>query len=171
MAQKVGGSSPLIHPVYSFMYLYIDPEKCCGCKLCEVVCSFRWSKSFSPIESAITILEDRKSGLTIPVVCQNCVRPICVDVCVSGALQKEEGVIKADENKCVGCKTCMTSCPFGAISFIPQRGVIRKCDLCENEPECMKLCPYNAIELISEEKLASKIRLKFMWRILGTYAI
>lgn len=153
------------------MYLCVNLDKCRGCKTCELACSFRRSSFFSPVESAISILENRKLGITIPIVCQNCSKPICVDVCTSSAMERKNGIIKVNENKCTGCKTCMTSCPFGAISFVSRQGVVRKCNLCDGEPECVKLCPYGAIELINEDKIASKLRQKYIEKILKLYAI
>ncbi|MDI6641144.1 MAG: 4Fe-4S dicluster domain-containing protein, partial [Elusimicrobiota bacterium] len=128
---------------------------------------------------------DTKS-INIPVTCQQCTKPICVDLCISGALtfflygrkkvSKERPiqinkVVTIDESKCRGCKMCITSCPFGAIAFIKEKSIARKCDLCvnitdrtsdmTNQPyltECMKFCPYNAIELVSEEKLSQKLK-------------
>ena len=61
----------------------------------------------------------------------------------------QDGVIVCDEEKCVGCYTCVLSCPYGAIVIDEAGHKIRKCDLCtrnsHGEPACVKACPNNAI--------------------------
>ena len=68
--------------------------------------------------------------------------------CISGALSVHDGVIEIDQNKCVGCYTCIMACPYGAV--VPSdEGVIQKCELCIKnscgEPACVKGCPNHAI--------------------------
>lgn len=166
------------------MYLLVDSDKCTGCRTCELACSFRWSNYFKPSDSAITVKKIDGRSINLPVVCQQCARPVCIKVCMSGAIKRSEktGVISIDETKCTGCKVCVTSCPFGTISFITAKGTLgtlRKCDLCEplrekrgavasdkNVTECMRMCPYGAIELLSEGKIAQKMRQKGMAKCL-----
>lgn len=148
------------------MYLYIDINKCRGCKTCEITCSFRWEKSFSPAYSAIYIIKNEKEGKNFPVVCQQCSKPLCVDVCLSGALVKDQnkGVVLHNPEKCVGCKMCVISCPFGGIGYVAEIGVARKCDLCQSYdknpgvPQCEKMCPYKAIKVIKEEKISAVLQ-------------
>ena len=53
------------------------------------------------------------------------------------------------KNKCVGCKKCVSSCPFGAIEVIDKRAIIGdKCTLCG---ACVESCKFNAINLIKDE--------------------
>ncbi|MCS7228211.1 MAG: 4Fe-4S dicluster domain-containing protein [Endomicrobia bacterium] len=148
------------------MYLYIDTDKCRGCKTCEIICSFRWSRSFSPTYSAIYILKNEKVAKNIPIVCQQCSKPLCVEVCLSSALKRDEklGVVLHNKNQCVGCKMCVISCPFAGIGYVAEIGVTIKCDLCQSydkEPgvaQCEKMCPYKAIKVIKEEKIIVELR-------------
>ncbi|MEW6039970.1 MAG: 4Fe-4S dicluster domain-containing protein [Elusimicrobiota bacterium] len=157
------------------MYLLIDSDKCTGCRNCELACSFRWDNYFKPSDAAIAVVKYEDKSINLPVVCQHCTKPVCVEVCMTGAIKRDEKTktVFIDESKCTGCKVCVSTCPFGAMSFITSRGIARKCDLCEplrkerpdsvpekNITECIRLCPYNAIELVSEEKLAQKTRQK-----------
>lgn len=82
------------------------------------------------------------------VNCRHCEEPLCVKSCISGALSVHDGVIEIDQNKCVGCYTCIMACPYGAV--VPSdEGVIQKCELCIKnscgEPACVKGCPNHAI--------------------------
>jgi Fe-S-cluster-containing hydrogenase component 2 len=52
------------------------------------------------------------------------------------------------DDKCVGCKVCTISCPFGTINYVQETGKVAKCDLCGGDPECAKACPTEAIVFI-----------------------
>ncbi len=155
------------------MYLYIDFEKCRGCRTCEMVCSFRWDKSFSPTRSAIVVFKNEKEGKNFPIVCQQCSKPLCMEVCLNGAITKDEkkGVVIHDVEKCLGCKMCVLSCPFGGIGYVAELGVARKCDLCQTyslEPavaQCEKMCPYQAIKVLKEEEISSYVKKEIYNRI------
>ena len=68
--------------------------------------------------------------------------------CIAGALSVKDGVIKVDNNKCVGCLTCVLVCPYGALAP-GENGIMQKCELClENsfgKPACAAGCPNHAI--------------------------
>ena len=51
--------------------------------------------------------------ISFAVSCRHCTDPICVKSCIAGALSIEEGVVRIDEDKCVGCETCVLVCPYG----------------------------------------------------------
>ena len=139
--------------------VYADEKWCIGCHLCEYNCAFANSGESDmvkalknkPVFPRITVEEDNK--ITYAVSCRHCDDPICVKSCISGALSRENGVIKIDKNKCIGCLTCILVCPYGAVSQ-GKDGVAQKCELClENacgEPACVKGCPNRA--LVYEER-------------------
>ena len=134
--------------------VYADEKWCIGCHLCEYNCAFANSGESDmvkalknkPVFPRITVEDDDK--ITYAVSCRHCDDPICVKSCISGALKKENGVIKIDNNKCIGCLTCILVCPYGAVSE-GKNGVAQKCELClENscgEPACVKGCPNRAL--------------------------
>lgn len=134
--------------------VYADEKWCIGCHLCEYNCAFANSGASDmvkalknkPVFPRITVEEDDK--ITYAVSCRHCDDPICVKSCISGALKNEDGVIKIDNNKCIGCLTCILVCPYGAVS-VGKNGVAQKCELClENscgEPACVKGCPNRAL--------------------------
>ncbi|MDR3210197.1 MAG: 4Fe-4S binding protein, partial [Oscillospiraceae bacterium] len=86
--------------------------------------------------------------ISFAVSCRHCTEPLCVKGCISGALTKTDGVISVDKDKCIGCYTCVLSCPYGCI--VPtENGVVDKCELClataEGSPRCVAGCPNQAI--------------------------
>ena len=91
--------------------------------------------------------------VSFAVSCRHCTDPLCVKSCIAGALSKKDGVVCIDQNKCVGCHTCVLVCPYGAL-MPSESGVMQKCELCiENaggKPACVQGCPNKAI--IFEER-------------------
>lgn len=139
--------------------VYANEKWCIGCHLCEYNCAFANSGKSDmvkalknkPVFPRITVEEDNK--ITYAVSCRHCDDAICVKSCIAGALSNEDGVIKIDKEKCIGCLTCVLVCPYGAVSQ-GRDGVAQKCELClENscgEPACVKGCPNRA--LVYEER-------------------
>ena len=81
------------------------------------------------------------------VSCRHCDEPFCVTNCITGALTKVNGLITIDKKKCVGCYTCVLSCPYGTITPT-DHGVMQKCELCtqnDGTPKCVQGCPNKAI--------------------------
>ncbi|MHB0886673.1 MAG: 4Fe-4S dicluster domain-containing protein [Bacillota bacterium] len=138
------------------MRIQLNPEKCTGCQICEEFCSFKHEGAVWPARSRISVLKWEKEGIFIPFVCQQCERPACAEVCPVGSITRNEktGALEIDEARCLGCKMCVTACPFGAVSFDPDRGRAYKCDLCGGDPECVKMCPTGALTFDREEKSA-----------------
>ena len=89
---------------------------------------------------------EEKDGICFAVSCRHCKEPLCVKACITGALQKSDGVITIDSEKCVNCYTCILCCPYGAISP-SDGGAVMKCELCVSTgtPACVAGCPNNAI--------------------------
>jgi len=91
---------------------------------------------------------EEKDGVCFAVQCRHCEEPLCVKGCITGALTIKDGVITIDKSRCVGCYTCILSCPFGAV-MPSDEGVIQKCELClknaNGQPACVQGCPNNAI--------------------------
>ncbi|MDR1805291.1 MAG: 4Fe-4S binding protein [Clostridium sp.] len=135
--------------------VYVKEKWCLGCHLCEYYCAFANSgqEDMSDALRGVKInpritLEDAGDGVTYAVSCRHCERPRCVEGCITGALSIEDGVIRLDEEKCVGCYTCIMLCPYGCI--MPSDGKpVQKCELCLNnshgEPACAAHCPNRAI--------------------------
>jgi carbon-monoxide dehydrogenase iron sulfur subunit len=137
--------------------VYVKEEACIGCHLCEVYCQAEHShskdliKAFkreSPPPLPRLSVEERKP-VALAVQCRHCAEPSCVYACLTGALRRDalSGIVTVDEEKCVGCWTCILVCPFGAIRQDLERGRIAKCDLCAGSefPVCVASCPNEAL--------------------------
>jgi len=127
--------------------LIFNPEKCTGCRACELACSFFCEGVFSPNKSRIRVLKVDDKGVDIPIGCDHCDKAPCMLVCPTRAIDRDRstGAVLINVDTCIGCRLCMIACPFGAISHDDQRGLVYKCDLCHGDPECVKWCFTGAI--------------------------
>ena len=135
------------------MRILVDIEKCTGCKSCELICYFTRAQSVNPGLSRIKVVSLEDVGISNPVVCIQCKRPRCVEVCPTEALSKTPaGTIALDIDKCSGCKICVTECIIGAINFDEEKGLPLICDLCGDTPQCVAWCPTEALSLNNDSK-------------------
>lgn len=136
------------------MRIQLNPEKCTGCQICELFCSFKKERAVWPARARISVIKWEKEGIFIPFVCQQCEKAVCQEVCPAGAIGRHPatGALEIDGGRCLGCKMCVTACPFGGVSFDPDRGQAVKCDLCGGDPECVRMCPTGALTCDREEE-------------------
>lgn len=88
---------------------------------------------------------DKLSGysFSLPVMCQHCEKPPCVDVCPTGAsMRRADGIVQVNKHICIGCRYCMMACPYKARSFVHESlqdqkpysprgmGTVESCNLC-----------------------------------------
>ncbi|HNX92278.1 MAG TPA: 4Fe-4S dicluster domain-containing protein [Syntrophomonas sp.] len=127
--------------------LFVEPEKCTGCRSCELICSFIHAGEFNPLRSRISIIAFEKTGFSFPAVCQQCSVAACMEVCPVGAISVDDatGAKIVNHAVCLRCKMCTIACPFGATFYDADHDLIIKCDLCGGDPECVKQCPSGAI--------------------------
>ena len=138
--------------------LFVDPEKCTGCMCCLMACSMKQGSTCGPAHSMILPVILRKTLINIPVVCRQCARPLCAEVCPTRAISRNEetGAMVVDDNLCMACGMCMIACPLGGISVNHELGHAVKCNLCDGDPECVKVCTFEAIEYLPEEEVTIK---------------
>lgn len=124
-----------------------NPDKCTGCRLCELACSLKNTREFNPTRARIQVIGFDEM-FCLPVMCFHCEKPYCAEVCPAGAITVEEasGIVRVSKEKCVGCKICTLACPFGNIVFSTEEKVAVKCELCDGEPECVLFCATGALE-------------------------
>ena len=54
------------------------------------------------------------------------------------------------ENRCIGCGTCIKTCPIGCLTKTGQ-GVVIDREQCTNCGDCVEACPANAMELLGRQ--------------------
>ncbi|MFC2013970.1 4Fe-4S dicluster domain-containing protein [Chloroflexota bacterium] len=138
--------------------LMIDYEKCTGCRLCEQVCSVKHEGVSNPARSRIKVVKWEEEGLYIPMACQQCESAPCIATCPMNACSRDEnmGRIVNDYDRCIGCKTCIVVCPFGAVGFDPISKKIISCDLCDGDPVCIKFCATKALQYVEDSNINKK---------------
>mgnify|MGYP001311182728 CR=1 FL=1 len=148
--------------------LLIDINKCPdGCNECVNAChrengvkshgrpetDAKWIRKISVSGSG------RRPDFEIPVMCQHCENPPCVDVCPTGAsMKRADGIVLVDKHTCIGCRYCMIACPYKARSFIHEKttgqrsfaprgkGTVESCTFCVHRidqnriPACVERC-------------------------------
>jgi len=187
----------------------LDISRCVGCRRCVYACVTENNQSREhPQIHWIRVLQMAKEhGVDLahsevyydpatvpqpgkfyfPVQCQQCRNPPCVKVCPTQATWKEpDGIVVIDYDWCIGCRCCMSGCPYGARHFnlatptIPAeelnpdqhllgnrprpKGVVEKCTFCIQRSRkgrytaCVEVCPVGARKFGNLLDPASEIR-------------
>jgi formate dehydrogenase iron-sulfur subunit len=151
----------------------IDVSKCTGCRSCQLACK-QWnqqpakqtenrgtyqnppdlqSNTWTLIRFQEVADKDGVKWLFRKDGCMHCTDAACVKVCPSGALHYTEyGTVGIHHERCIGCKECVTACPFDIPRYDGATDKIYKCDLCLTriqaalEPACVKACPTGTLK-------------------------
>ena len=132
--------------------MLIDSSKCAdGCTKCVEACDKEnglpdnGRPETDPNWIRKVKLKDNLTGVVnnLPMMCQHCEHPPCVDVCPTGAsFKRADGIVMVDRHTCIGCRYCMMACPYKARSFIHEnvhikptlaprgKGCVESCNLC-----------------------------------------
>jgi Fe-S-cluster-containing hydrogenase component 2 len=80
-----------------------------------------------------------------------------MNVCPVKAISRDEdiGFVTVDYDICIGCRSCVAVCPFGAMNYNTIDKKVFKCDLCGGEPQCVRFCEVKAIEYVDAHRLST----------------
>ena len=139
-------------------FILTDPEKCIGCRTCEVACMMSHQSSATPEAFTSRIRVVKGGTFTTAVGCHQCEDAPCANVCPTGAIHRAAGAWLVEQARGIGCKSCMVACPFGAmqVRVVGDRVQALKCDLCmhrEGGPACVEACPTHALRCIDPARL------------------
>jgi anaerobic carbon-monoxide dehydrogenase iron sulfur subunit len=136
--------------------LYIDYQKCTGCRLCELVCAVKHYGISNPARARIKVMKWEMEGLYVPMSCQQCQDAPCLNVCPVKAIARDEelGRVTVDYDACIGCRSCVAVCPFGAMSFNVIDKQVFKCDLCDGDPQCVRFCDRKAVDFVAPDDVS-----------------
>ncbi|MGI9612171.1 MAG: 4Fe-4S dicluster domain-containing protein [Acidimicrobiales bacterium] len=136
----------------------LDSDSCIGCHACTVACK---SEHDVPLGVNRTWVKYIETG-TFPDVarkfsvmrCNQCDDAPCMTICPTTALYRaDNGVVDFDDNRCIGCKSCMNACPYDALYINPETNTAHKCNMCNHRievgllPSCQIVCPTEAIKI------------------------
>ena len=140
--------------------MLFDLRRCIGCSSCAVACK---SENDVPLGVWRCWVKKTEKGrfpntreYFLPIVCNNCEKPICVTVCpVNAGIKRPDGIVYIDPHRCIGCRYCMIACPFNIPAYEyddPFSPEVKKCTMCFERyaqegkaPACASTCPREAI--------------------------
>ena len=149
----------------------IDLARCNNARKCVEGCQ---KMHYLPEDKewlSVKLMKDSEGAAPywFPKTCFHCDNPPCVKVCpVDATFKRQDGLVLIDSHRCIGCKFCMTACPYSTRVFnwaetevpdseegsntaewnVPhQPGTVEKCDFCPDMaragmlPDCVTACP------------------------------
>lgn len=128
-----------------------------GCNACSERCEKIKDKNGSE-GTGIRSIDLKEGRVHMAYACNQCSEPVCLDTCPTGAITRsaEDGVVRIENTKCLGCGLCDLACPYGGIDFRPGSKKASKCDLCDGDPQCVAACPAHAISFMKARPIVSR---------------
>jgi formate dehydrogenase iron-sulfur subunit len=151
---------PLERPRPGQQYAFeVDLDVCTGCKACVAACHSLNGLDGPEVWRTVGLLHGgtvaEPQQQTVTTSCHHCVDPSCLSGCPVKAYEKDPvtGIVKHLDDQCIGCQYCTLMCPYDAPKYNPERGIVRKCDMCSDRlasdeaPACVQGCPNQAIRI------------------------
>lgn len=157
---------------YAFFF---DSSACSACKSCVLACrdknnwpaGVRWRRVYELSGGEWLRVGNNwvpdLIAYNLSLGCNHCEEPVCLKGCPSGAISKRpDGIVLIDRKKCLGCRYCEWSCPYGAPQYDVAAGRMTKCDLCVDlvdqgeKPACVSACPMRALDFGPLDELMEK---------------
>jgi tetrathionate reductase subunit B len=135
--------------------IVLDTRRCIECKACTVACkaennvplgreNYRNWVEAEPVRGKFPNLGQSFQ----PGGCMQCGNTPCNRVCPTHATYvNPDGIVLVNPKKCIGCKYCMTACPYNARYYNEETGAVDKCTFCIQRlavgrlPACVETCP------------------------------
>jgi len=100
----------------------IDLRKCVGCNACTVACisenALPPGVVYRPVIKEEIGTYPNVAKRNLPKPCMQCENPPCTEVCPVGAtFKREDGIVVIDYEACIGCRYCLTACPYEHRTF------------------------------------------------------
>ena len=184
-------------------FILATAAKCIGCRACELACAAAHVPGGVTVGSLggplVPRLDlTRVEAVRVPVGCRHCEDAPCAAVCPNAAIRRTGAGVLVEADRCVGCKTCMTACPVGAMEMAPicqdgqpvmrrvadpeapegyvleQAILASKCDLCRTRssgPACVAACPQGALALVDPVKLKKRRNIEAALAMAGAAAV
>jgi Fe-S-cluster-containing dehydrogenase component/formate-dependent nitrite reductase membrane component NrfD len=138
---------------YGFL---IDQNRCIGCHACTVACKEEHNIAVGVNRTWVKYIEKGKYPDTrrhfAVLRCNHCDDAPCIEICPTIALfRRADGIVDFDNQRCIGCKSCMQACPYDALYIDPDRNTAAKCNFDASrvemgyKPACEVVCPTQAI--------------------------
>lgn len=154
---------------------YFDSSSCSGCKACQVACKdkhdlplgVKWRRVYE-VGGGDWVKQDKGwtsevFSYNLSIACNHCEDPVCMNSCPNQAISKNEnGIVLIDPDRCMGCHYCEWTCPYGALQFNSEKGIMTKCTLCVDyleqgkPPACVSACLMRVLGIGELEELEKK---------------
>jgi carbon-monoxide dehydrogenase iron sulfur subunit len=148
--------------------IYVRPERCMGCRSCEIGCAVQHSKDKTLFSAVLQspppmkrLFVESTADIKMPIICRHCEDAPCLRSCISGCLYRDEkGLVRRKKERCIGCWTCMMVCPFGVITRDKEKHIAVKCDRCHklDLPACVNACPTGALVFVDIDDMPKEKR-------------
>ncbi len=149
--------------------MVIDQSKCIGCNYCTYACKATNDIPGKAQWNTVSVEAQMNKGpVYLPRPCMHCENAPCVEACpVKATYHRADGLVTTDYDKCIGCKACISACPYESRTYIEKEkfyfpntpipygvnelrgyeGVVQKCTFCVDmvkegqQPACVEVCP------------------------------
>ena len=128
----------------------VELQKCIGCRACQMACKDKNHLAPGTCCRRVDQVRWGDRQMHYSGACSHCDRPACVAACPTGAMYlADDGTVQHEDGKCIGCGSCVWSCPYGAVTL--DRGLAVKCNACADlrargeAPACVAACPTHCL--------------------------
>lgn len=174
--------------------VFVNPERCIGCRQCEFACAVEHSQSHDPVQaifedppprSRIHVEPGHSFHSSFPNKCRHCSPAPCQQTCPTAAIYRDSvtDLVLIKASKCIACAMCAMVCPFDVLTFHeqtnggPPRVVATKCDGCVERvkrgsvPACVEACKVDALVFGELNELVKEGRVRESARVLAASAV